>query len=69
MHVNGDGHALLRPGEGEVIEVGGNRLVIKVASASQLVCEYTAWSISPVHRCAPARASMKPSSSSTDDST
>jgi mannose-6-phosphate isomerase-like protein (cupin superfamily) len=35
-------HALLAPGDGEVLEAGGNRLVIKVASASQFVCDYTA---------------------------
>jgi len=38
-------HAVLAPGEGEVLEAGGNRLVIKVASPSQLVCEYTAPSL------------------------
>ncbi len=42
MNTNGNGHALLAPGEGEVLEAGGNRLVIKVASSSQLVAEYTA---------------------------
>ena len=35
-------HAILAPGEGEVLEAGGNLLAIKVASPSQLVCEYTA---------------------------
>ena len=30
------------PDEGEVISARGNRIVIKSASASQLVCEYTA---------------------------
>ena len=33
---------LLGPDEGEVIEARGNRIVIKSASASQLVCDYTA---------------------------
>ena len=42
MNANGNGHVLLAPGEGEVIEAGGNRLVVKVATSSQLVCEYTA---------------------------
>lgn len=42
MNANGNGHALLGPGEGEVLEAGANRLVIKVASPSQFVCEYTA---------------------------
>ena len=35
-------HALLSPGEGELIEVAGNRITIKVASPSQLVCDYSA---------------------------
>ncbi len=42
MNANGTGHALVEPGEGEIIEARGNRIVIKVASASQLICEYTA---------------------------
>lgn len=33
---------LLADGAGEVIEARGNKIVIKAASASQLVCEYTA---------------------------
>ena len=33
---------LRAPDEGEVIEARGNRIVIKSASASQLVCDYTA---------------------------
>jgi mannose-6-phosphate isomerase-like protein (cupin superfamily) len=33
---------LLAPGAGEVIYARGNRIVIKAASASQFVCEYTA---------------------------
>lgn len=37
-----NGHALLGPGEGELIEARGNRVVIKAASPSQLVCDYTA---------------------------
>src|SRR5262249_7446851 len=40
---------LLAPGAGEVIEVRGNRMVIKAASASQFVCEYTA----PPHSAGP----------------
>lgn len=35
-------HALLAPGEGEVLEALGNRIAIKVARASQLVCDYSA---------------------------
>lgn len=35
-------HALLSPGEGEQIEVAGNRIRIIAASASQLVCDYNA---------------------------
>lgn len=42
MNANGNGHALLAPGDGEVLQARGNRLVIKVASPSQLVAEYTA---------------------------
>ncbi len=42
MNSTHNGHALLAPGDGEVIEARGNRLVIKVASASQFVCEYSA---------------------------
>lgn len=42
MRANGNTYALLRPGEGEVIEIGENRVVVKVANAGQLVCEYTA---------------------------
>lgn len=41
MH-NSNGSHLLAPDEGEVIEARGNRIVIKAASASQLVCDYTA---------------------------
>jgi mannose-6-phosphate isomerase-like protein (cupin superfamily) len=37
-----NGHALLAADEGELIEVAGNRIRIKVASASQLVCDYDA---------------------------
>lgn len=37
-----NGHALLGPGEGELIEVAGNRVRIKVATAGQLVCDYAA---------------------------
>ena len=42
MNTNRNGHALLAAAEGEVLEAGGNRLVIKVASPSQLLIEYTA---------------------------
>lgn len=42
MKTNGRDHALLRRGQGEVIEARGSRVVIKVATAGQLVCEYTA---------------------------
>lgn len=42
MDTNGNAHALLAAGEGEVLEAGGNRLVIKVASPSQFLAEYTA---------------------------
>lgn len=37
-----NGHALPSPGEGELIEAAGNRIRIKVASPSQLVCDYSA---------------------------
>ena len=36
-----DTHVLLAPGEGELIEVAGNRIRIIAASASQLVCDYS----------------------------
>lgn len=42
MNANENRHAVLAPGEGEVLEAGGNRLLIKVASPSQFLCEYTA---------------------------
>lgn len=42
MASTGNQHALLAPGQGEVIEVAGNRIRIVVASASQLVCDYSA---------------------------
>lgn len=42
MNANENAHALLGPDEGEVIEARGNRIVIKVASPTQLVCDYTA---------------------------
>jgi mannose-6-phosphate isomerase-like protein (cupin superfamily) len=35
-------HALRAPGEGELIEVAGNRIRIIVASPTQLVCDYSA---------------------------
>jgi mannose-6-phosphate isomerase-like protein (cupin superfamily) len=37
-----NGHALLAPGEGELIEAMGNRIQIKVATDSHLVCDYSA---------------------------
>ena len=40
--MNANRYVLLAPGEGEVIEVGGNRVLIKVASPGQLLCEYSA---------------------------
>ncbi len=42
MNAGINAHAILAPGEGEVLEAGGNRLVIRVASPRQFVCEYTA---------------------------
>lgn len=42
MQTTDNGHALLSPGEGELIEAAGNRIRIKVASPSQLVCDYSA---------------------------
>lgn len=35
-------HALAGPDEGEVVEIGGNRIRIIAASPSQLVCDYSA---------------------------
>ena len=35
-------HALLAAGDGELIEVAGNRIRIMVARPSQLVCDYSA---------------------------
>ena len=35
-------HTLLEAGQGELIEVAGNRIRIITASASQLVCDYSA---------------------------
>ena len=42
MQIIENRHALLSPGEGELIEVAGNRIRIMVASASQFVCDYSA---------------------------
>ena len=36
------GHAITAPDGGEVLEAGGSRLIVKVATPSQLVCEYSA---------------------------
>ena len=37
-----NGHTLLSDGEGELIEVAGNRIRIMVARPGQLVCDYSA---------------------------
>ena len=37
-----NGHALLSASDGELIEAAGNRITIKVATPSQLVCDYSA---------------------------
>jgi mannose-6-phosphate isomerase-like protein (cupin superfamily) len=42
MYENETKQAVLEPGEGEVIEARGSRVVIKVATAGQLLCEYSA---------------------------
>jgi mannose-6-phosphate isomerase-like protein (cupin superfamily) len=42
MHTPENDRAPLAPGEGEIIEALGNRITIKVASASQLICDYSA---------------------------
>lgn len=42
MATTENSHALLKAGEGEVIDVAGNRIRILVASTSQLVCDYAA---------------------------
>ena len=42
MQTTKNGHALVAPGEGELIQAAGNRIRIKVASPSQLVCDYSA---------------------------
>ena len=42
MHTIENGHAVLSPGDGELIEAAGNLITIKVASPSQLVCDYNA---------------------------
>jgi mannose-6-phosphate isomerase-like protein (cupin superfamily) len=47
MTANGHDHLLLAPEEGEVLEAVGNRLVIKVASPSQFLCDYTAPALFP----------------------
>ena len=49
MAITPDTH-ILGPDEGELIEARGNRIVIKSASASQTVCDYTA----PAHFPGPA---------------
>jgi mannose-6-phosphate isomerase-like protein (cupin superfamily) len=36
------GHSLVEAAEGELIEAAGNRILIKVATPSQLVCDYSA---------------------------
>lgn len=42
MPTTNNTHALLAAGEGELIEAAGNRIRILAASASQLVCDYSA---------------------------
>ena len=42
MQTTDNGHAVVSPREGELIEAAGNRILIKVASPSQLVCDYSA---------------------------
>jgi mannose-6-phosphate isomerase-like protein (cupin superfamily) len=42
MYVNEATPTVLEPGEGEVIEARGSRVVVKVATPGQLVCEYSA---------------------------
>ena len=42
MQTTATTHALLAPGDGELIEVAGNRIRIMVATPSQLVCDYSA---------------------------
>jgi mannose-6-phosphate isomerase-like protein (cupin superfamily) len=42
MQTTKNEHALLAPGDGELIQAAGNRILIKVASPSQLVCDYSA---------------------------
>lgn len=64
MNANRNGHTLLAPDEGEVLEAGANRVVVKVASPSQLVCEYMPRPTSPGPRCTFIPGSTRPSSSS-----
>ena len=42
MSTTNNTHALLAPGDGELIEVAGNRIRIMISSPSQLVCDYSA---------------------------
>lgn len=42
MQITETDYALVPPDDGELIEVAGNRIRIKVASSSQLVCDYSA---------------------------
>jgi mannose-6-phosphate isomerase-like protein (cupin superfamily) len=35
-------HAVTAPGAGEVLKAGGSRLIVRVATPSQFVCEYSA---------------------------
>ena len=42
MPTTEDTHALPDAGDGELIEVAGNRIRIITASPSQLVCDYSA---------------------------
>ena len=47
MNPTATSHMLLGPGEGEVIEARGNRILVKAAGGRQLICDYTAPAHSP----------------------
>ena len=47
MPTTDDTHVLPEAAEGELIEVAGNRIRIITASASQLVCDYSAAPLFP----------------------
>jgi mannose-6-phosphate isomerase-like protein (cupin superfamily) len=42
MPTTNNHHTVLAPGGGELIEAAGNRILIKVARPTQLVCDYSA---------------------------